>query len=126
MISCVPQERVATSDYIIDRAINYQPNAWENLLATPLYVHWPSIVAKLKDHVIKDSQAARRIMRAWEEDKLIPIPHGDDGDELPSIVRLDERFPDNVYVFCQTFGEYVYLRKNFGREDIGGFTLNDV
>ena len=126
MLNCVPRVRTATSNFIIDKAINYQDCLWKELIDTPIYIHWPTICKQLHDCTLETNQAARRILKAWEEDKLIPIPHGEDVDELPSIVRLDERYPDNVYVFCQTFGEYVYLRKNFGREDIGGFTLNDV
>jgi hypothetical protein len=126
MLNCVPRVRAATSKYILNRASEFNDNAWNNLLATPIYVHWPTLCNVLKDSTIESNKTARRILAAWEDDKLIPIPHGEDADELPSIVRLDERFPDNVVVLCHTFGEYVNLRRNFGREDIGGFTLNDV
>lgn len=124
MLSCVPRVRAATHDYLFDRAQRLSDNAWKNFLAESMYVHWPTICKHLKNKKINEDQIARRILSAWEADKIIPIPHGDDCDELPSLVRLDECFPDNVYVFCLTFDEYVNLRKNFGREDIGGFSLD--
>lgn len=126
MLNCVPRVRAATSKYIINHSYNLSDNAWEKLTSTPTYVHWQTIYENLKGSILNDNKAACRILAAWENDKIIPIPHSDNDDEISSIVRLNDRFPDNVRVLCYTFGEYVELRKNFGKEDIGGFSLNDV
>lgn len=126
MLNCVPRVRAATSKYLINCADKLSTDVWANFISTPIYVHWPTIYETLKNSTLNYNKIACRILMAWENDKIIPIPHSDNDNELSSIVRLNDRFPDNVKVLCYTFGEYVELRKNFGKEDIGGFSLNDV
>lgn len=126
MLNCAPTVRAATSKYILSVAQHFSDNRWKNLLARPLYVHWQTLINNLQEITISESKVARRILKAWEEDLILPIPDGDNMDELPSIVSLNTRFPDNVRVLCQTVGEYVNLRKSFGKEDIGGFTLDEI
>ena len=107
MLNCAQPVRAATSKYILAKAYEYSDRRWFEFLDTPIYIHWPTIYKTLKNSSIEHNETARRILAAWENEKLLPIPHGEDGDELPSLVRLNERFPDNVIVYCYTFGEYV-------------------
>jgi len=118
MLNCVPQEIAVTVNYLLDKSEAGLKRLFEKY--PRIYVHWPTLYEKIKGAWISN-EIVHYLLEMWEEDKLIPIPHGDDIAELPAIVSLDYKYPDNVKVYCQTAGEYIELRKNFGKEDIGGF-----
>ena len=120
MLNCVPQEIVVTANFLFH--LSNFTDTWNKFFNKhpQVYVHFPTLLNMLKDRKLTGMDI-RLITDAWEDNKVIPIPHGDDVAELPAIVSMDMAHPDNVRVYCYTFGEYVELRKNFSREDIGGF-----
>ncbi len=118
MLNCVPQEIAVTADYLL----GLTKEGWNRLFQgrRRVYIHWQTLLSKIHDVWISNDYI-QRIIGLWEDNKLVPIPNSDNIAELPAIASLNYIYPDNVKVYCKTFGEYVELRKNFGREDIGGF-----
>lgn len=121
MLNCEPQEIVITSNFLLDIASDKK--VFYDFVGrhSRIWVHWQSVINKLKNCKLTN-EYIRTIITAWETNILQEIPENKFIAELPAIVEfINQNFPDNAFCYCSTFGEYVNLRKNFGKEDIGGF-----
>lgn len=121
MLSCAPVEIAATINFI-HSLTHEQFVKWVDFLTDKgvkrVYVHWPTLTNWLKDLTLHNNVFVKEIVELWEIDFLVQIPFEGDA-ELPAIVYLNNHVhPDNVRVYCGTFGEYVELRKTFGKEDV--------
>lgn len=123
MLNSVPVETVLTLNFIKNTICNYYPlidfrTFLKNKKINNFYIHFNSLIDWLKNSTF-NNRIACEIRDLWEENILRPIPKADELAELPAIYQLNENiYPDNVQVYCGTFGEYVELRKHFGKEDV--------
>lgn len=124
MQSCVPQETIVTAKFLLGLACNqFEHITWSQFFTEHSYVwvHWPTLTKKIYNSEITNAYI-RRIIEAWEANTVRPLPGYEYIAELPAIVQFQNvKHPDNVCVYCRTFGEYIELRKDFGKEDIGGY-----
>ena len=127
MLNCVPVEIAATINFFKQLTLD-QFVSWVDFLykkdVKRVYIHWPTLMEWLSNSTLHNNDFMKEIIDLWEMNFLYPIPLGnmsehEDKAELPAIVFLNNRIhPDNVRVYCGTFGEYVELRKHFGEEDV--------
>ena len=123
MLNCAPIEVVTTLEFLkrvdFDKFDRFCTFLSKQRGLDHFYVHWQSVVNWLKDSSIRNNTMANNIAELWEMDFIRPIPDADELAELPAILHLsNDIHPDNVRVYCGTFGEYVELRKHFGKEDV--------
>jgi len=88
-----------------------------------IWIHWPSVVEEFKNDKIRNNIAAQRLINLWNAGAILEIPCMFGEPELPAIAALNDKpgMEDNVSVYCETFGEYVQLRKTYGEEDVKFF-----
>ena len=119
MLHSVPQEIVITLKYLQSLCENEDKFYTTFNKTKHYYVHWQSVLNWLKNSSVCNNNISRYILELWEEDILRPIPDTDNLAELQAIFHLNDTiYPDNVQVYCSTFGEYVELRKHFSKEDV--------
>lgn len=124
MPSCAPQEVIVTVEFLLGLACDQLKRiSWSQFFTKYSYVwvHWPTLTKRIYHSELTNTYI-RRIIEAWEANIIKALPNYECVAELPAIIQFQNTtHPDNVYVYCRTFGEYVELRKNFGKEDIGGY-----
>lgn len=126
MISCVPKgHQVALTVKALVHLLSLAPDtfALEAEGLDQIWVHWPSVVKEFQDDKLYNSIAAQRLMNLWNAGAILEIPCTSCNVELPALASLNNQpgMEDNVSVYCETFGEYVELRKTYGEEDVKFF-----
>lgn len=126
MTSCAPKgHQIALTTKALVHLLSLSPDtfALEAEALDKVWVHWPSVVREFQDDKLCNSIAAQRLMNLWNCGAILEIPWMFCDAELPALASLNNRpgMEDNVSVYCETFGEYVELRKTYGEEDVKFF-----
>ena len=126
MTSCAPKgHQIALTTKALAHLLSLPPEtfAQEAEELDAIWVHWPSVVEEFKNDKIRNSIAVQRLINLWNGGAILGIPCILGDSELPVIASLNNKpgMEDNVSVYCETFGEYVQLRKTYGEEDVKFF-----